>query len=203
MKKILLYIGKLFALALVVILLIAYWPQITAFVGTLLPGVGANTKVDREVLLREMQAMGKLTVAEHTEKGILTATLPGLILEEAQRVTIPYEYRIGLGIDMEQAVVSLTDSEIEVILPPVEMIYDNLLVTGEVEVQDFLFPLTEKRYQEILDTEAQRLRAAHLENSETLGATETLAIAKIEDFIRSLVPDGGVIGKYSIYVKVQ
>lgn len=167
MKRIGTYFAKIIATALVICLVVVCLPQIKTLVEALFPGVSGSAYTTATLLKREMQKMGKLTAVEYTDTGVLVSTIPAALIGDAQKVSIPYSYQISFGVNLADIMVRADeDGSLTFFVPSVVMINDKLTVTGKAEVYDFWIPLTDERYQQILDEQAATLRESYLSNAD-------------------------------------
>lgn len=157
-KKVLSVIG----LALALTLAAALFPYIKTWVGQLLP----QGRYDRftAVIAHEMEKTGELTAVRYTDSEIMEATTKALLIGEVQNVKVPYTYEIGLGIYLDQVVLTAGEGGVTVGVPKVRMLYDSFRVTGSPEVKSFFYELSEKRYQEMVDRQAADCRAKYLQD---------------------------------------
>lgn len=198
MKKIISFLVKIIALLLVILLLVTFWSEISGFLRNVLTNTGKNV-LETSQISHELKEVGILISRQYTDSGILVSTLPALIIKEAQRVTIPYEYTIDYGVDLEQASIRAVDEGLLMVsLPPAQMIHDALRVTGEVEVVDFLYPLTEARYQQILDEQTETLRQAYLDDPTHAQAALETAQDKVRGLLESMLDAQGAGDIWSV-----
>lgn len=198
MKKTVRFLAKVLALLLAILLLVTFWPNIVSQLRSwVFPPEAIVLETDQ--LSHELQEMGILVTRQYADEGTFTASMPAIIIGEAQRVTVPYRYQIDFGVDLEQADIhAVDDGLLLVTLPAASMIHDSLEVTGEIEVYDFFYPLTEARYQEILDEQHRTLRQAYLDDeTHALGALET-AKEKVGALLASLLKAQGADAIWSI-----
>lgn len=198
MKRIVSFLIKIVALILVILLLVTFSGEISGFLRSLLPDAERNTVITTTQVSHELRNMGMLVVSEYTDTGTFVATLPALIIKEAQRVTVPYAYAISFGVDLEKATIHADDHALFVTLPPAEMTHDKLTVTGKVEVQDFLYPLTEARYQQILDEQTDAFRNAYLEDPSVYVAAQEMAEEKVAALLQSMLEAQGEADAWSL-----
>ena len=87
-----------------------------------------------------------------------------------QQVTIHYRYQAVLGADLTRARFTVDGDTVRVNLPALEVRSASLTPT-EVEKNDFWYPLTESRRQELLDEDLAKCTAYYqTENEETRDA---------------------------------
>ncbi len=176
-KKILSVIG----LALVITLAAALYPYIRQMVREWLP----QGKYDRATMLisHEMEKAGELTAVRYTDQAVMEASTKALLIGEVQNVKAPYSYEIGLGIRLADVQLTAGDAGITVAVPDVEMLYDSFRVTGSPEVQDFLYKLSESRYQKMIDDQAAACRTRYLGDAECLNAAWDAACETLKSLI--------------------
>lgn len=203
LKRILKFFGRLAAFVLAATLFFTFWPEISGLLRGLLPGVEGKGIVTSTQLTHELRSMGMLTTAEYTDTGAIVSTVPAALLGDVQKVTIPYEYKIYFGVDLEQAEVEAVESALFITLPEAEMLEDKLTVTGEVEVWDFFFPLTEDRYQSILNERTLAFRAAYLEDPSPFEAAYGTATERIGALLASVLEAQGAREEWTLVFRRQ
>ncbi len=117
-------------------------------------------------LTHAMEEAGELTAITFTDTGVSVTETKALVVGTVLKVTVPYEYQIGFGFSLSDVVLTASDHSITVQLPEIRMLHDSFTVTGEPQVEKFLYDLTEKKYQQILDEEALACRNQYLESHE-------------------------------------
>lgn len=168
-KRFLKKCGKILSTALVLVLVVSLLPYARQLLGRFLPSFKEDTSVTLERLSHEMAEVGKLTTVQYTDDGMIDSVTSALLVGNVQRVRIPYRYEIGLGVNLNQ--ITLTAGEDGVItaaVPSVSMMYDGLTVTGEAQIDDFWYPLSEEKYQQIIDSQALACREAYLSDAALL-----------------------------------
>ena len=191
MKQIMRFILRIISFALIICLVIVLMPNITRLLEKLLPDIHTNTRLTTARISQEIRKMGELTSLELTDTGSFTASLPALIFGEAQRVTVPYEYSLSMGIDLSSIEFEAAQSTIRVLVPPAKVLRDELTVTGEPDVSDFFFPLTNERYQQILDEQAAGFKKAYEEDADLLQKAWHSAVEKLQKLLSSLAGQSG------------
>ena len=166
MKKIGKWLLRVLATALGIILAVTLLPYAKTWVTALL-GQLNYTQIS-QTLTHEMREVGKLTAVEYSDTGVMEATTEALFLGTVQRVSVPYQYDISLGIDLEKAVVEAGESSITVYLPDAELLSDKLTATDDPTIDDFWNLLTEKRYQAMLTSQEEKCRAAYTDDAATM-----------------------------------
>ncbi|MBQ2701319.1 MAG: DUF4230 domain-containing protein [Clostridia bacterium] len=185
MKRIGKWLLRLLSAGIILAIMVAALPYAGKLLGFLLPTpdpVYATT-----LLKREMAKVGKLTCLEYQDTGIAAASTSALFLGDVQRVSVPYEYTIALGVDLEKVQISIEDNGVCLTLPPVMMLYDSFNVTGEAEIEDFWLPLSQSRYQKILDNQAAASRLEILSDQELMARAEEATIDKVTALYRQLL----------------
>ena len=159
MKKLLKRLLRTLSLALALTLAAVFYPYIQGWLGDLLPQ-GKYERIST-LLTHELQEAGELTVLRYEDTGVMHTQTNALFLGSVQEVTVPYAYEIGLGFPLNEVVIQPGETAIQVIVPPIRMLYDSFQVTGSPEVKDFWYHLTESRYQKMLDDQAAACREAY------------------------------------------
>lgn len=166
MKKIGKFLLRVLTLALVTLLVVTLLPYAREWLGALLP----QGKYQRasQLITHQMEKAGELTAVRHTDTGVMTAHTDALLIGTVQRVSVPYTYEIGLGFSLRDVRLTATESGIQAALPAVRMLFDSFQVTGEPQIEDFWYRLSEAQYQKMLDEQAAACRSAYLENNALL-----------------------------------
>lgn len=162
MKRLGRFILRVLALALAIVLAVALLPYARDLLRAYFPQGKYEQTTTR--LTHEMQAVGELTAVRHSDTGVMTATVDALLVGTVQKVSVPYAYEIGLGLRLSDVVLTPTESGIIVSVPDAEMLHDSFSVTGDPDVSDFWYRLTESRYQQMLNAQAAACRAEYLED---------------------------------------
>lgn len=136
-----------------------------------------------EVVSREMLRVGDLTAVKHTENAVMESSTKALLIGDVQTVSVPYAYEIGLGVSLKDVTVAPGEDALVVTVPEAAMMYDSFQVTGEPQVSDFLYPLSEGRYQEMLDDEAADCRKKYLDDPACMENAWQESCARIRELI--------------------
>lgn len=166
MKRLLKFPLRVVALALALILAATLFPYAQQWLSELLPQ-GKYERFSKQ-LTHKMEKAGELTAVRYSDTGMMEAQTNALLIGSVQRVKVPYAYEIGLGLSLADVRLTATDTELVAAIPEARMLYDSFQVTGEPEVNDFWYRLTETRYQEMINEQAAACRSAYLENQQYL-----------------------------------
>lgn len=161
MKKIGKYLLRILTTALVLMIVITFLPVIRPWLQGLLPE-GKYIRTSTQ-LSHAMEKAGELTVLTCTDTGVAVAETKALLLGTVQKVSIPYEYEIGFGFSLSEVKLIPDEQGITVQLPPIKILHDRFTVSGDADVEDFWYHLSEKRYQSIVDEQALACRNGYLE----------------------------------------
>ena len=154
------FLTRIISAALLITLVIIFLPRLTRLVGRLWPDPARTTRVS-EIIRHELQSTARLEVLTVDDQGVLTSTVQAALIGEVQRVTIEYDYHASIGVDLNQVQVETDGGTISVILPEMEILSDSLTPT-KVDRQDFWYPLTEKRRNQLLEEEKEKRNSAAL-----------------------------------------
>lgn len=166
MRTVLKFLLRALALALAITLVIVIYPYARQWLSSILPQ-GKYEQVSK-LLSHQMEKAGELTAIKHTDTGLMTSTTNAFLIGNVQTVKVPYAYEIGLGFKLSDVRLDSGESGITAYLPPITMLYDSFQVTGEPEVKDFWYKLSEKKYQQMLDEQAEKCRAEYIGNEKYL-----------------------------------
>ena len=165
MKR-LLHCLRTFLKALILIILIFF---LLPFIGKNLQGLFFNQSVNANtisrILSRNMEASQKLETVHVSDEGIAESHVDAWLIGQVQQVVIHYQYEASIGIDLRKITVLQDDNRIQLIVPPLEILTDSLTPL-QIERNDFWFPLTENRRQQILEEEKKRCRTHYLEKND-------------------------------------
>ena len=187
MKGFFKWILRVLTISLVVILAVVMIPYVKPLIANLLNKT--NYSQVAEILSHEMMETGKLTAVEYCDQGEMTSKTDALIIGTVQSVSVPYRYDIALGLDLSRVEVETEPDSLIIYLPSIELISDKLTVTGEAKVNDFLFPLTNKRYQDMLDAYALSCREAYMNNQTLLDEAWTSAAKTLKELFSKWIEE--------------
>jgi len=182
---------RILSTALVITLVLVFLPRLTRLVGRLWPDPARTERVS-ELLQHELSQSARLETLTVDDTGVLTATVQAALIGEVQRVTIEYDYHASVGVDLKKAALSVEDGVLVLSLPDFELLSDSLTPTS-VDRQDFWYPLTEKRRDQLLSEEREKRAAAALEEARTSEKVRRDTVSSLEQLISSwLGPDSWV-----------
>lgn len=172
---------RVIALALIFSLAAALYPYARDWVGALL----LQGKYSRAVTVisREIEKLGELTAVRHTEQGVMENTTNALLIGQVQKVTVPYTYEIGLGIDLSAVGIEAGERSLQVSVPPARMLYDSFRPSGAPQVSDLLYPLSETKYQDMLAQQAEACRQNYLNDPKNMDDAWQAACEALEKLI--------------------
>lgn len=182
---------RILSTALVITLVLVFLPRLTRLAGRLWPDPARTERVS-EILRHELSQSARLETLTVDDSGVLTATVQAALIGEVQRVTIEYDYHAGIGVDLKKAALSAEDGVLVLTLPDFELLGDSLTPTS-VDRQDFWYPLTEKRRDQLLSEERSKRAAAALEEARTSEKVRRDTLSSLEELISSwLGPDSWI-----------
>lgn len=146
-------IGTVVAVVLIVVLL-PYASQLASAVLPDLSGAALNTSI---LLSHKMESSARLETTVVEDEGILNSTTEAMFIGQVQSVTMQYLYRASIGIDLGKVQMKVQGSTITLILPEPEILTDSI-TPEQVQKDDFWYPLTEERRQQLLEAELIKCR---------------------------------------------
>lgn len=152
MKRFLRWLGRVAAMALTLILIIVLLPYASRLASAVLPdlsGAALNTSV---LLSHKLETSARLETNIIEDEGILNSTTEALFIGQVQSVTMKYTYRASVGIDLSKVQMRVRGNTITLLLPDLEILTDSI-TPDQIEKNDFWYPLTESRRQELLENE--------------------------------------------------
>ena len=163
-NRLLRFLGRSLGMALVLTLVLTLLPYARDWASVLLLNGREKARQVSTLLSRQLQSSARLETRMVDEESQLVSTVDALLLGEVQRVTVQYRYHASLGIDLQKVQVEAQDAHIIIRLPPLELISDSLTPVW-IDRQDFWYPLTDRRRQELLEKERQACGARCLEEA--------------------------------------
>lgn len=162
MKRFLRWLGRIVATAVTLVLVLVLLPYGARLAARYLPDL-SGAAVNATVLLsHKLESSARLETVTVEDEGLLNATTSALFLGQVQSVSIQYVYQASLGIDLQKVEMELDGSTITLKLPEIEILLDSITPT-QVEKDDFWYPLTEERRQQLLAEELEACRQRCLE----------------------------------------
>lgn len=174
---------KIVSAALIISLVIVFLPHLTRLAGRLWPDPVRTTRVS-ELLRHELTESARLETLTVDDEGVLTATVQAALIGEVQRVTIQYSYHASVGIDLKKVKIQAEGGVLTVSLPSLEILSDSLTPT-QIDRQDFWYPLTEKRRNQLLSEERESRAGAVLEEARNSAEIREKTERTLRDLITS------------------
>lgn len=161
MKKVFSWLGKLLGKVIATVLVIVLLPYAAKLAETVLPdisGAAVNTSV---MLSQKLAGSVRLETNRLDVEGVLNSQTNAMFIGTVQDVTIAYQYHASIGIDLSKVGLSVSGNTITFRLPEMEILSDSLTPTTIVR-DDFWYPLTDARRQQLLDNERAACAQKHL-----------------------------------------
>lgn len=166
MRRVFKYFLGIISFALVVTMVIVFFPYISSAVSNIL----LNGKYERTatILNEEMSKVSDLTAVKYQQEGIMEIKVNALLLGQVASAQAPFSYEIGLGISLSEIELTAGDWGITARVPQAKMIYDSFQVTGEPKMDFSLYKITTKDYQDASDEQAAECRTSYLNHDHFL-----------------------------------
>jgi hypothetical protein len=161
MKHFLRWLGRVIGTALTLVLVIVLLPYASKWASKLLPdlsGAAVNTSV---TLSQKLSESARLECIQVDVEGVLDSTTNALFLGTVQSVQIAYTYHASIGIDLTKVQIRTDGDTVVLELPEMEVLADSLTPTT-IQRNDFWYPLTDERRQQLLNDEQEARREKHL-----------------------------------------
>jgi hypothetical protein len=161
MKHFLRWLGRVIGTALALVLVIVLLPYASKWASKLLPdlsGAAVNTSV---TLSQKLSESARLECIQVDVEGVLDSTTNALFLGTVQSVQIAYTYHASIGIDLTKVQIRTDGDTVVLELPEMEVLADSLTPTT-IQRNDFWYPLTDERRQQLLNDEQEARREKHL-----------------------------------------
>ena len=152
MKKFVKWLGSLLGKVLATVLVIVLLPYAAKMVEAVMPdlsGAAVNTSV---MLSKKLADSARLETNVLDVEGVLNSQTNAMFIGTVQDVSIAYKYHASVGIDLSKVGMSVSGNTITFQLPEMEILADSLTPTAIVR-DDFWYPLTDARRQQLLDNE--------------------------------------------------
>lgn len=163
MKRFMKWLGRTVGSAVCIVLVIVLMPYASKLAEKLLPAIDGAAINSSVTLRREMENSARLETVCITEEGVLNSSTSAMLLGEVQSVTVKYTYTASIGIDLTRVGLSVDGNTLTFILPQPEVLADSLH-PDEIVRDDFWYPLTDSRRQELLDAEQAKCREYYLQS---------------------------------------
>ena len=179
------FLIRMVSTAMILALTIAFLPYVTRWAGQLWPDPSRTERVS-EILRHELKESARLETMTVDDDGVLTATVQAALIGEVQRVTIEYTYHASIGVDLEQVRVTAEGGTVALKLPAMEILSDSLTPT-HIDRQDFWYPLTEKRRDQLLSEEREKRAQAALADARNNPEIRKKMTEKLQRLIQSWI----------------
>ncbi len=161
MKKFLSWLARVAGTALSLVLVIVLLPYASKWAAKLIPdlsGAAVNTSV---TLSQKLSQSARLECVQVDVNGVLDSTTNALLIGTVQSVQIAYTYHASIGIDLTKVQIRTEGNTVVLELPEMEVLSDSLTPT-QIQRNDFWYPLTDERRQQLLNDEQEARREKHL-----------------------------------------
>ena len=189
MKKFAKWLGSLLGKVLATVLVIVLLPYAAKMVEAVMPdlsGAAVNTSV---MLSKKLADSARLETNVLDVEGVLNSQTNAMFIGTVQDVSIAYKYHASVGIDLSKVGMSVSGNTITFQLPEMEILADSLIPTA-IERDDFWYPLTDARRQQLLDNEraaCAKKQLAELNASEDAWENTVSALeATVADWMTSV-----------------
>lgn len=152
MKAILRWLGRIAATAVTIVLVVVLLPYASNLASAFLPDLSGAVLNTSLLLSHKMESSARLETNVVEDEGILNSTTNAMFIGQVQSVTIQYTYRASIGLDLSKVQMSVRGNTITLTLPQLEILADSI-TPEQVEKDDFWYPLTESRRQQLLEDE--------------------------------------------------
>lgn len=184
MKRFLRWLSRVIASAVTLVLVIVLLPYVSRMASAFLPDLSGAAMNVSVLLNHKMQSSARLETSVIEDEGVLNSTTSAMFLGQVQSVSIQYVYRASIGIDLQKVDMSLKGSTITLTLPDMEILSDSITPI-QVEKDDFWYPLTEERRQQLLDNELIQCRERCLQEYAASDAAWDDAISAVQTTVAS------------------
>ncbi len=161
MKRFLAWFARVIGTALSLVLVIVLLPYASKWASKLIPdlsGAAVNTSI---TLSQKLSESARLECIQVDVNGVLDSTTNVLFLGTVQSVQIAYTYHASIGIDLTKVQIRTEGNTVVLELPEMEVLSDSLTPTT-IQRNDFWYPLTDERRQQLLNAEQEARREKHL-----------------------------------------
>ena len=202
MKKLLRYLARVAATALTIVLIVVLLPYASRWASSILPDLGGAALNTSILFSHQMQESARLETATVEDEGVLNASTSAMFLGTVQNVTIQYVYRASLGIDLRKVEIKVEGSTVTLLLPEIEILSDSLTPVQTVK-DDFWYPLTEERRQQLLQDELDKCRERCLTEYAASDEAWQNTVSALSDTVSAWVSTGGVTIRYERMRRTQ
>lgn len=182
MKKSVAWLGKLMGKVIATVLVIVLLPYAARWMEAIAPDL-SGAAVNASVMLSEkLSQSARLETNTIDMEGVLNSTTNAMFIGKVQDVSIAYKYHASVGIDLAKVGIRIDGSTLVLILPAMEIIADSLTPTTIVR-DDFWYPLTDARRQQLLDSEQAACREKYLQQINASEQAWQNTIAALENTV--------------------
>lgn len=196
MKK---FIKKLFAvilLAALVLVGIRFGPNIYSRLFG-----GGNVQWLSERFSETLKEKNQLMVYEVETTGQETVTQDAWLIGTVQKVVMPYTFQMNFTVDLSKAKVSVNGNVIEVRVPSPVAGYQKLTVDeATMKKNDWLYPLTPERYQQIKTKVENQLFEEGKANPDYTANAWNVTVRNLENLFKSVLESENAGGGLTINV---
>ena len=141
-----------------------------------------------ERLSETLREKSELVIYEVEVTAQETVTQEAWLIGTVQKIEIPYTFSIRYTIDLSKAEVTTDDHMISIVLPKPKAQYAQLTVDEDrVKKQDWLYPLSLERYDEIKKEIEHKLVEEYSNHEAYLEESWTLGRKQVEGFFEAII----------------
>lgn len=153
-----------------------------------------NARWISERFSETLREKNQLVVYEIETTGQETVTQDAWLLGTVQKVELPYSFQMSYTVDLTNAQVSADENVIEVRVPAPAAGYQKLTVDeNNMRKNDWLYPLTPERYEQIKQQVETKLFDEYSANQEYSGYAWDVTVHNLESLFR-YVTDQSLFG---------
>ncbi len=164
MKRIGKWLAGVLGTALSVVLIVVLLPYAGQIADAIFPHLIGSGQHRFDTLTQAFQEKARLETLQAEHTGVLTHEVDAAFIGTVSTTRIAYAYHGSYGIDLSRVVIEMQEGKVCFILPPPELIQDDISVTemDHVGVMDSRVRLTAEEQQALLDEEKLRIRDSYL-----------------------------------------
>lgn len=153
-----------------------------------------NARWISERFSETLKEKNELVVYEIETTGQETVTQDAWLLGTVQKVELPYTFQMAFTVDLTDAQINVTENVIEVRVPAPAAGYQKLTVDeNNIRKNDWLYPLTPERYEQIKQQVENRLFEEYRQNTVYCQQAWDVTVHNLQTLFRS-VTDQSLFG---------
>lgn len=184
MKRFFRWLVRVISTAVILALVFVLLPYASKFIARLMPDESGAAIKASAILAEKLENSARLETLRVEEEGVLNYEVKPAFLPTVAQISAKYIYEASFGVDLKKVGLQVTGQQITFVIPPHELIQDNLTPT-EIYRDDYWYPwIQDDKYEQIFEEERISRREVYLSGEKQ----EILWQATVEAFEKTIAP---------------